>query len=61
MIVYQTEHPDYGWVTHPTVDALMEAIRDEVEANNYFPDELTIIVKIVEMSQEEFDNLPPVE
>lgn len=58
MIMYQTEHPDYGWITHPTVDAVLDELRNEIEANNLFPDELTLKVRMIEMSQEEFDALP---
>lgn len=58
MIVYQLEHPDYGWVNYGTLDDVVEEIRMEIDANNLFPGELTITIKIVEMSQENYDALP---
>lgn len=58
MIVYQLEHPDYGWVNYGNLDDVVEEIRMEIDANNLFPGELTITIKIVEMSQENYDALP---
>lgn len=61
MIVYQIEHPDYGWLTYPTIEEVLDEIRNEIEANNLFPDTLTLEIKMVEMSQAEIDALQEIE
>jgi hypothetical protein len=61
MLVYQIETDDYGWVTVPTIPGLMSMIEEELEANNLFPGEITMKIKMVEMSQEELDNLPTID
>ncbi len=58
MIVYQIEDPDYGWVTFETIDEALEEIRNELEASSMFENEITFVVKLVEMSPEEFAALP---
>ena len=58
MIVYQIEDPDYGWVTFETIDEALEEIRNELEAHGEFENEITFVVKLVEMTREEFESLP---
>lgn len=58
MIVFMTEHPDYGWITHETLKSALDEIEMEIDANSLVPCEITIKVKIVEMSQEKLDALP---
>lgn len=58
MIVYQINDPDYGWVTFKTIDEALEEMRNELEAHGEFENEITFVVKLVEMTQEDFDALP---
>lgn len=60
--MYQMQHPDYGWVTFPTLDDVLYNIREEINANDMFPpDELVLTVRIVEMSQEAYDAMPKID
>lgn len=62
MIMYKIYNL-YGveWIVYPTLDAAMDAIRDEIECLNMSPDEYTIRMEFIEMTQEEFDALPKVD
>ena len=62
MIMYQIDDL-YGadYVIFPTLDDAMDAIRDEIECGNMFPGELTLTIKLIEMTQAEFDALPQVD
>lgn len=57
MIFYQLEHPDYGWLTYK-LDGLLDAITEEIEANNLFPGELAFNIRVVEMDEAKYNNLP---
>lgn len=54
---YQYEHLDYGWLTY-TLDELMEELRNDIDCNSFPPDELQFVIKVVDMTQEEYDALP---
>lgn len=58
MIVYQFEDPDYGWMSTSDLDEVVEEIKNVIDANNLFPGELTFTVKLVEMSEAEYEALP---
>lgn len=63
-IVYQYEHPDYGWVS-TDLDGIIDEFRNELEANHPLDgerqEEVAFKVRIVEMTQEEIDNMPEIE
>ncbi len=59
-IFYQFEHPDYGWLTYD-LDGVLDEIRNDIEANNLSPDTLNYEVRVVEMSQSDYDALPLIE
>ncbi len=56
-IVYQKEHPNYGWLYYPTIDAVLDDIEVDIECMMR-TDEITIVIKSVEMTQEEIDAIP---
>lgn len=63
-LVYQYEHPDYGWIS-TDYDGIVDEFRNELDANKLLDgeleDEITFKVRMVEMSQEEIDSMPEIE
>jgi FKBP-type peptidyl-prolyl cis-trans isomerase 2 len=58
MIVYQMDS-DEGKILHPNLRSLMDDIETTIDANDMFAGtELTFVIKIVEMSEDEFAALP---
>lgn len=60
-IVYVSDvDPDYD-LTFTTFEGLIDAIRDWVDANSLYPDDLKITIRMHSMTQQEIDDLPEVE
>ena len=59
-LVYSKEHPDYGWLYYPTLAAVLDDIKTDIECMTG-TDEITIVIKSVEMTQEEIDAIPEID
>lgn len=60
MIVYGYESagPGAGLFIYRDVEELLDALREEIEANNLFAGEIELTVKVLDMTEEELAALP---